>query len=205
MNDDVRENFNAYKSANDTNKLNIFIASSSREEIKPIYLDCASSISRTLANLGYNLSFGAGTVGMMGKCYEEFNKVSAEIYSYTIEKYQDDLKDLNSTKEVVLDTTFDRTKELYDRADIILFLPGGTGTLSELFSILEENRSVLKPKKIILYNYNDFYNKILDFINYLISERFNDDTIYNYFDICNTEVEVITLLNEENNKLLIKK
>ena len=54
--------------------------------------------------------------------------------------------------------------------------------------------------QVILYNYKGYYDKVLEFIAYLIDEKFNNVSIYNYFHICNTEKDVISLLKEIRKK-----
>lgn len=106
-----------------TNKnLKLFIGSSSRDNIDASYLSLAKEISESL---DCSLLFGAASCGMMGICYHEFSKRGKDIYSYTVDKYKNDLDNLNSTEEYILSDTFQRTSSLYHDADILLLLPGG--------------------------------------------------------------------------------
>ena len=111
-------------------------------------------------------------------------------------KYVDDLKNINSTKEYILDTTFDRTKNLYTDSDLILVLPGGTGTLAEIFGILEENRSIDNPKPMYIYNYDHYYDNVINIIETCINNKFNDKSIYNYFYISDNLDELIEKIKE---------
>lgn len=167
--------------------MNILICASSREEINKEYLLEAEKVGKELAKLNLQLIFGAASTGMMGKIEKQFTSIS----SYTVKKYIEDLKNIPSSKEYILDTTMDRTKEMYNQADVILLLPGGTGTLAELFSILEENRSIDSPKPFIIYNYNGYFDKVLELINNCISNNFNSPEIYNNFEILNNLDEII--------------
>ena len=175
-------------------ELNILICSSSREEVNKDFLFLADTVSKEISALGYNLVFGAASSGMMGRCRNNFD----EVYSYTIEKYRDDLDNLHSTKEYLLETTFDRTKEMYKDADIILVLPGGTGTIAELFSILEENRSISNPKPFIIYNYNGYYDNLLKLVDIAIENNFNDITIKDYFRVCDNLNDIIEIVKSRS-------
>lgn len=187
------------------NMTKVFIGCSSKDTIHTKYLEEAKEISSSLSKDNYALVFGAASMGMMGACYQEFNYSHQPIYSYTVEKYQEDLSHLQSDIEVILPTTFDRTKQLYQDADIIILLPGGTGTIAEIFSILEENRTIDNPKKIVLYNFDGFYNKLLEVINYCITEKFNDSSIYDYFTVVNTRDEVLKFVNDNRYQKKISK
>ena len=125
---------------------------------------------------------------MMGICYDEFKKKERKILAHTVDKYCDDLQLLKKAKKYVHDDTFIRTKLIYDSADILLFLPGGTGTISEFFSMLEENRTTETPKKIILFNYDNFFDKLLDLIAFISKEKFNNQNNYDYFKVI-TKIE----------------
>lgn len=166
---------------------NILICCSSREEVNKDFLYLADSVSKEISSLGYNLVFGAASSGMMGKCMNNFE----EVYSYTVEKYREDLINIPSTEEYVVETTFDRTKEMYKDADIILVLPGGTGTIAEIFSILEENRSISTPKPMIIYNYNGYYDNVINLIDIAVENNFNDSSIKEYYQVCDNLEELI--------------
>ncbi len=175
--------------------MNIMICTSSRDEVPEEFLRLADDISKRVSKLKFNLIFGAASTGMMGKTATNFKNVS----SYTVEKYKEDLKNIPSTKEYILETTFDRTKEMYKDADVILLLPGGTGTVAELFSILEENRSIKKPKSFIIYNYKGYYNSLLDFIDKAINNGFNDNSLRDYFLVLEDTEEIIEVLKDIKN------
>ena len=161
--------------------MKILITSSSRDEIAEEYLKLADTVCERIIELkkDIELVFGAANTGMMGRCTRYFDKV----YSYTVEKYVSMLKDINSTKEYILETSFDRTKEMYKESDVILVLPGGTGSLAEIFGIIEENRSIDNPKPMIIYNYNHYYDKVIEIINDCITNKFNSNSITDYFYI----------------------
>lgn len=201
---DVREDLK--NKSNPFNKT-IFIGCSSSNEIADEYLELAKRVSLELANEGYQLTFGIASSGMMGNCYSTFKNNGRDVYSHTVEIYKDDLKNIDSKETKIHDTTFERTKGLYQDADVILFLPGGTGTMAEFFSILEENRSIETAKQVILFNYNGYYDGMLDVINYSINTKFNRPDIEQNFEVANDLDEVILKLKgrQENKKFINKK
>lgn len=56
-------------------------------------------------------------------------------------------------------------------------MPGGIGSLTELMSFVEEKRTSLTNKKIVLYNYNNYYDKLLSYIEYQNNLKFNESDI----------------------------
>lgn len=177
----------------------IFIGCSSSKLVDQEYIELARKVAEVFVKLDYDFVFGAASFGMMGNCYEVFHEAMRKVYSFTTAKYEDDLLNLDSYKDKVCSTSFDRTASIYNACDIILFLPGGTGTLAEVFGMLEENRSIDSPKKIIIYNYNGFYDRIIDLIDFCIDKKFNTDDIFTYFEVCNSLEEVIEVIEKWEN------
>ena len=175
--------------------MKLMICSSSRDEINEKYKNITKELCEKLKEYNFDLVFGAASTGMMGIETKYFNN----IYSYTTEKYIEDLKNINSKEEYIVDTSFDRTKKMFNDSDIILLLPGGTGTLSELFGILEENRSIKNPKPFIIFNYDKYYDNVFNIIENAINNNFNSNDIKNYYEITNTIDETINTIKKYYN------
>ncbi len=171
-----------------------FIGSSSR--CHENFEHQADIVSDYLQAKGYRLAFGACSSGVMGKCYQVFRDHKKQILSITVEKFQEDLANLPESDAMLADTTFDRTKQLYQNSDLVVFLPGGTGTISEFFACLEENRTVDYGKEIILYNANHYYDPVLEGIEQCIREGLNGEDIYDYFQVANDMEELIELIED---------
>ena len=127
---------------------------------------------------------------MFGKIINNFK--SNKIYLYTLKLYNEEVD--KNIKCTYLDTTFDRTKEIYNNSDKLLFLPGGTGSLSEILSMLEEKRTISSNKEIIIYNQDGYYYDLIKFITKLIKNKFNDISILNYIKIFNDKDDLIKYL-----------
>lgn len=144
--------------------MNVLILSSASNDIDPYYISIARSIANYLARDGHDLVFGGASSSMMGVCYEEFVKQGRNIYAFTTEKYTSDLKDLSNAKHYVRETTFDMKKDMFENSDFIVVLPGGIGTLSELLSYVEENRSNDQNIPIEVYDEDGYYNRLFDML-----------------------------------------
>lgn len=156
------------------------------------YIDLTKSYTESLMHLDIELICGGLATSMMKEVYETFIRHNKKVTCYTLDCY-DEEKICENT--ILLDTTFDRTKKLYEESDIICILPGGSGCLSELLAFLEEARTqVTKP--IIIVNENKFFDLILEHIHKLIEEGFNNQNIMNYIKIVNTREELIEKVEE---------
>ncbi|MBS7020612.1 MAG: LOG family protein [Firmicutes bacterium] len=169
--------------------LKLFIGCSSIDCDDSPFVEDTKYICEQLSHENIALYFGASSTGLMGICYEAFRNVG--VHSYTIQKYVNDLKQIKSISEKRLETTMERTKALYYDSEVLLFLPGGSGTASELFAMIEENRSVETKKPLLIYNQNHHYQFLIDWIQEMIQKGMNDESIYQYFKLCNTKEEVV--------------
>lgn len=109
------------------------------------------------------------------------------------------LEERGRTSDLV-DVTF-RTDNLSDRKDVMLnesdvavALPGGVGTLDEIFHVMAAATLDYHQKKVIFYNINGFWNGILDFLNGLEEKRFAYHPLNSYFAVANNLRELIELL-----------
>lgn len=175
----------------------IGIMSSSRVEIDKKYLDLMDDISKVLAKK-FDLNFGSSSNSMMGICYRNFKKENKTINAYTNYKYIDELEKLDGVNKILVNDTFDLKKELFNDSDIVLFMPGGIGTLSEFLSFLEEKRSNDKIKKLILFNYENYYGELIEIFKKMIDLNFADKNFLELFDVVTSKEELKKLMEVKN-------
>ncbi len=167
--------------------MKIWIASSSRVKDSQ-YITLAHEVASFFASRGDELLCGGVNDSMMKEIFQTFKKNGRETSCCTLACYQEDLSSVDNAS--LLDSTFERTRKLYEMADIIVFLPGGTGSIAEIFASLEEYRTLESTKKLILYNYDNFYEPLIMFIKKLVDLGFNDSSILEKIIIVNTLEEL---------------
>lgn len=178
--------------------MKVFFSVSSRTNIDKSFLDDAKYISDFAAKEGCDLVIGVAiNDGMPGEVLRSFRDNNRNIYLKTLKIYREDQDEFHYVDFEYVSDTFERTKRIYDESDVLVLMPGGTGTTSEIFGFLEQARTdsyeEKKPKSIIIYNKDGHYDKILDLINSVfVANGFNNSDIMNYFsvfedrdDLCN--------------------
>lgn len=165
--------------------MNVLIISSASVNIDENYINIAKKISEFLATRKCDLIFGASHLSMMGVCYQEFIKRNRQVYAFTNDAYVDELPKIKEAKPIVLRTTFDLKKAMFEKSDLIVCLAGGIGTLSELLSYIEERRINEKKTPIIIYDENDFYKYLTLQLAQMKNEKFINDEIIKTFQIVN--------------------
>lgn len=166
------------------------ISSSSNDNIDEKYKNSARNLLSYLVSLDdAELCWGSGSSSIMGLCYEYFSKAGKKIHGYTSPKYLDDLKNLPNADHKVFDTTYDLKKNILYDADVIICLPGGTGTISEFFAHLEEIRSNDVDKLLVIYDENHHFDTTLELIDDMVKRQFNNASIYEYFKVAHNVKE----------------
>lgn len=174
--------------------MNVAILSSSSNNIDVYYNSVARSISHNLANNNFDLVFGGCSTSMMGICYQEFASKGRNIYSFTTEKYTGDIVNLPLARHYVRETTFDLKKSIFENSDLIIALAGGVGTLSEVLSFVEENRSNDKNVPIVIYDENHYYDFLFKQLNFMQDECFLNDDITKWLTIIHNHNEWVNYM-----------
>ncbi|MDY3757482.1 MAG: LOG family protein [Bacilli bacterium] len=166
--------------------MKIFIGCGSNPKISYELKLVAKEVCKVIAGLGYDLVYGAYNEGMMGVCFNTFKEMNREVYGINITKYDD------GGDYEVYDTSFERLKRICEISDKLLILPGGIGTYSELFGLLEE-----KAKPVIIYNYKGFYDDLIKFLNKNLDNNILYDDDLNNLIIVNNIDELERVIKDE--------
>ena len=172
--------------------MKIFVGCSSSNDINKKYLEEAVVIAQELVKEDVSLVFGCNDEGIMGVFFNEFKKNNKMIYGYNIEIYNKQL----DCETMMLENISKRTEKILFDADMYLFLPGGIGTYQELITAIDNKRTFGINKKIIIYNYNNFYDKILEIIDDLYKNNFCNEKVLDAFKVCTTRESLLQNIRE---------
>lgn len=182
--------------------MKLFIGTTSKENIDKTYTEDSKNLIKELATIdNIELIYGAWNKGLLGFAYQEFAKNNRKITGViTTYHKENDLKEKLCDEEITVSTTTERFEKIYQNSDILLFLPGGIGTLSEILSAIEEQRIQNQKKKIILYNTGYFYTPLLEELYRLYKLGFIEEHPTDYITIESQKEEIIKLIKEEKQK-----
>lgn len=179
--------------------MKVFIASAYSTSLEK-YLNLAREVSEVFASRNFDLVFGAANESMMGACYKAFVKCNRKIYAYTVPKYERDFKKISKAKCYGVKDTLIRFQKMYFKSDFIVILPGGIGTLAELTCAIEEYRASLGNKKIIIVNYEGFYDDIINWMRKNIETEFISESLFDCFYIANNVSDVEKIVEDSLGK-----
>lgn len=178
--------------------MELFIASTAKDNVAKEYIEESKKLIEKIACLpNINLVFGAFDKGLMQISYEEFKKNNKKITGVLTEYHQKNYSLKQTyTKKIVTKTTTDRFKEIYAKSDVLLILPGGLGTLAELFSAIEEKR-INNSKKIILFNANYYFTPLIKELYHMYELGFIDQVPADYMEIESEITKIINIIEKE--------
>ncbi|WP_299440498.1 TIGR00730 family Rossman fold protein [uncultured Aquimarina sp.] len=149
----------------------VFCGSSEGNDIKVI--DEALLLGKKMAQQDITLVYGAAKIGVMGKVAEgaltHKGKVIGVIPEFLKLK---EVVHLGLTELVTTDNMHQRKMKMHELSDGFITLPGGFGTLEELFEIITWSQLGLHQKPIGLLNINGFYDDLLKLLENMVRNGF---------------------------------
>ena len=145
----------------------------SRPGARSDYADAADRLAALLVEEGIGLVYGGASVGLMGRLadavLERGGEVTGVIPLALVDREiaHPDLSDLR-----VVDSMHERKALMAELADAFVALPGGLGTLEELFEIYTWAQLGLHRKPCVLLNVASYYDGVAAFLDHAVQERF---------------------------------
>jgi uncharacterized protein (TIGR00730 family) len=140
---------------------------------KPEYAEAARELGRTLVEHNISLVYGGGRVGLMGAIADEVLRLGGEatgvIPRALLER---EVGHTGLTRMFVVKDMHERKAMMSDLADGFIAMPGGMGTLEELFEMVTWSQLGIHKKPIGLYNVDRFYDGLVNFVGHLQEEGF---------------------------------
>ena len=142
----------------------------------PMYREVAENLGALLAARGIGLVYGGGNVGLMGIIADAALRAGGEVIGVIPTALMDkELGHTGVTKLHVVTSMHERKQLMADLSDGFIALPGGIGTLEELFEALTWLQLGFHDKPVALLNVAGFYDHLLTFLRHVTSEKFMRD------------------------------
>lgn len=141
--------------------------------IRPSYAEQAVAFGKELAARGQSLVYGGGSVGLMGKVAKSALDHGASVVGFIPEHLTtEELMGYPIGELIVVETMHERKARMAALADAFVALPGGFGTLDELFEGVTWGQIGLHNKPIGLLNVEGFFDPLLRYIDHCVAEGF---------------------------------
>jgi uncharacterized protein (TIGR00730 family) len=149
----------------------IAVFCASADGADPAYQAAANDLGRALAMHKIGVIYGGAKVGLMCAVADSALAHGGTVVGVIPEVLVDlEVAHHGVTELHVVDTMHTRKALMGEKSDAFLILPGGFGTLEEMFEVLAWQTLKLHTKPIVLLNINGFYDQLLSFLDHAVAE-----------------------------------
>lgn len=175
--------------------MKICLYGSGSSKIDDCYKEVGYKLGETIAKKGHSMVFGAGSNGMMGSTSRGVCDNNGKVLGICPE-WINEFETISSDFEVIYTKSMDERKNLFlEKSDAFIVVPGGLGTLDELFEVLTLKKLKRHSKPVVIFNINHFYDTMVEMLNQMVEENvIPDDSIYK---VTTTVEESISYLEKE--------
>ncbi|MBL7767306.1 MAG: TIGR00730 family Rossman fold protein [Chitinophagaceae bacterium] len=152
-------------------RITVFCGSASG--VLPVYSQAALELGQMLAKRNIGLVYGGAQIGLMGTVADAVLHAGGEVIG-VIPHFlgQREIAHENLTELIRVNDMHERKMKMNELSDGVIALPGGYGTLDELFEMLTWAQLNLHAKPIGLLNINGYYDPLLTFVDHMTEQGF---------------------------------
>ena len=139
----------------------------------PNYAGRAAAFGERIAKEGLRLVYGGGNVGLMGIVADAALDAGGEVVGVIPEQLVDwEVAHKGVTRLEVVGNMHERKMRMFDLSDAFVALPGGFGTLDEMFEMLTWRQLGIGDKPCAFLDVDGFYAPLMSMIGRMVDERF---------------------------------
>jgi uncharacterized protein (TIGR00730 family) len=173
----------------------VYCGSSSGSD--PAFQDAARDTAAAMIANGVDLVYGGGRLGLMGLMADQVLAGGGQVYGVIPHALVDlEVAHTGLTELVKVDTMHERKARMTDLADAFLALPGGIGTLDELFEAWSWNALGYHAKPFCLLNVEGFWDGLIEFIDHAADKGFMSQQRRRQLLVADNPERALQLLDE---------
>ena len=169
----------------------------SRTGDDPAFAAAAETLGRGIAQAGWQLVYGAGDIGLMGivaRAVQAAGGSTLGVIPQHLLGTERGKRDL--TAFVVTETMHERKKVMFLNGDAVIALPGGPGTLDELFEVLTWRQLGLHAKPVILVNQGGYWEPLVALVEHIVARGFAGAAFRDYLTVVPDAAAALRALEE---------
>jgi hypothetical protein len=174
----------------------VFAASSSRIDKK--YAEAATELGSLFARSRINVIYGGGGIGLMGTLADAVLENGGSITGVIPSFMNNEGWGHPRVRDMIITSDMgERKRNMFARADAVVALPGGIGTLEELTEAITMKQLGLFKGPVIILNTMNFYNSFIDFLEHMVAGKFLRYEHKGMWEIAGTPKEVLIALSND--------
>jgi uncharacterized protein (TIGR00730 family) len=141
--------------------------------MSPRYAEAAKALARGMVEKNLSLVYGGGNVGLMGIIADEVLKLGGEVTGVIpTALVEREVGHTGLTRQFIVKDMHERKAMMAQLSDGFIAMPGGMGTMEELFEMLTWSQLGIHSKRVGLLNVDGFYDSLVDFIGHATGQGF---------------------------------
>ena len=165
---------------------------------RPDYVAGAQGLGRLLAERELELVYGGASVGLMGALADSALAAGGTVIGVIPTRLVElEVAHAGLTKLHVVETMHQRKALMAELSDAVITLPGGTGTLDELFELFTWRHLGLHHKPIGLLEVADYWQPLLGFLEHAVNERFLREALFETLLVSRDAAALLDLLADQ--------
>ena len=158
----------------------------------PLFTLHAEQLGKLLAENNIRVIYGGGSAGIMGTIADSVMKYGGQVTGIIPKLLLEwEVQHRGITELIICDDMHIRKKTIYSLCDAALILPGGFGTLDELFEIVTWNQLTIHDKDIFILNSGGFYDHLIQHIDLMRKEKFLYEEAEKRITVVNDPAELL--------------
>jgi uncharacterized protein (TIGR00730 family) len=175
--------------------LRICVYCASSEAVAPEHRAAAAELGRAIADRGWSLVYGGGSIGLMGEVARAALAAGAHVTGVIPHRLAEREVALEAVSELIRTETMRERKAIMDdRADAFVVLPGGVGTLEELVEILSLKQLGYHDRAIVILDSAGYWDPLLGQLRRMVDERLAGEALLGLFDVTTNVAETVAAL-----------
>ena len=174
--------------------MKVAIFCSANENIEPVYFEKTRELGEWLAKNGDSIVFGGCDMGLM----ECVAKAAYDAGGMTIGVVPSKIEENGHVSqylsvEIPCDNLSDRKDLMLLKSDVVVALPGGLGTLDEIFTVAASSTIGYHNKRVIVYDLKGFWGKLIELLDDMQERGFVRGSWHDYIDVAHSLDDIAKL------------
>lgn len=163
--------------------------------VDPTFLEAGAKFGEGLARRGIRLVYGGGDCGVMGAVANATMKNGGAvtgIFPVSLRNIENEHQSL--TEIIIVNTMHERKMGMFERSDAFVVMPGGFGTMDEMFEIITWHQLRLHEKPVIIVNHNGYWDPLVALMKNIIEMRFAKTEVVTFYHVVSEVEEAFDIL-----------
>jgi len=175
--------------------MKICVFCSSSNYLDKRYYEEARNLGTLLGNHNHHLVYGGTHIGLMGELAQSAKNAGATITGVIPQLIYDKNLAADFVDELIITSDLRERKAVMEcNADAFLALPGGFGTLEELFEIITLKQLGLHQKAVVLINTLGYFNPLIDFASQMAQQKFVNQSFSSLYHVADNSADALSYI-----------